>query len=265
MGLGAGARSRSLLCRQVVGDRAGRAGVTRPAAAALHCGRPRSFTSVSAGSTSLSEPERKPPRSTATYAKPSCLPSATTSARTPTSARDPRRRPRAARSRRETARGAGESRARGGHPRTVDPAQAIRRDLRAVREPRRQAGELGLVPRRRPSCATAARTSGLVNPASTSGIRAPRSRAAAMPGRTSPRSSRLVPSAIGAPRRAASGVAMSISSVLHSAQRCVGLSAKPGTSSSCDSITWWRAPRPSTAASALASRPPSAPWSARPR
>ena len=36
-----------------------------------------SCTSVSAGSTSLSEPERKPARSSATYAKPSVLPSAT--------------------------------------------------------------------------------------------------------------------------------------------------------------------------------------------
>ena len=112
----------------------------------------------------------------------------------------------------------------------VDAAQPLGRDLRAVREPRRQARELRLVPRAQAELAATARgPRPWSSSASTSGIRAPRPRAAAMPGRTSPRSSRFVPRAIGAPpSRAATGPATSISSVLHSAQRCEGLSAKPG-------------------------------------
>ena len=63
----------------------------------------------------------------------------------------------------------------------------------------------------------------------------------------------MVPSATAAPSAAAIGAAMSISSVLHSAQRWVGLSENPGRASSCDSTTRWRAPSPSSAPSAAAS------------
>ena len=88
----------------------------------------------------------------------------------------------------------GEARAPQGRLGPLDLASTADGDLGAVGHPRRQAGRRRLVPGPAAEGLDRARTSALVNPASTSGKTAPRSGAASWPGRWSPRSSRFTPS-----------------------------------------------------------------------
>src|SRR5215213_3285235 len=97
----------------------------------------------------------------------------------------------------------------------------------------------------------AARTSALENPAATSGVSTPCSAAARWPGRWSPRSSVLVPTARASPSAAARGPRTSNSSSLQKKQRSGPLRRYPGRSPSWVGTTRWR--RPSSAARARAS------------
>src|SRR5215217_7975096 len=118
-----------------------------------------------------------------------------------------------------------------------------------MREARQAAAGLSAV--RSPMRRDAARTSALENPAATSGVSTPCSAAARWPGRWSPRSSVLVPTARASPSAAARGPRTSNSSSLQKKQRSGPLRRYPGRSPSWVGTTRWR--RPSSAARARAS------------